>query len=94
VFDIYLRRSQKLEITLLEEHMLRARPIWIETRVPARLNCPHCKAKERALLDPNSVENSYEYACEVCGRRTTFTLAELNDPAMVAAPVLLKRITA
>ena len=74
--------------------MLRARPIWIETRVPARLNCPQCKAKEKALLDPGSVENSYEYACEVCGHRTTFTLAELNDPALTATPAIVKRISA
>ncbi len=74
--------------------MLRTRPIWIETRVPARLNCPHCKAKQRATLDPNSALNSYEYTCEVCGRRSVFTLAQLNDPSMPLASVPPKRMSA
>jgi transcription elongation factor Elf1 len=74
--------------------MLRPRPIWIETRVPARLNCPHCKAKDRALLNPNSVENSYDYVCEVCCGRSHFTLAELNDPALTIVSLSPKRITA
>lgn len=74
--------------------MYRARPIWIETRVPARLNCPHCKAKDRATLNPASVENSYEYVCEACSRRFTLTLEELNEPAVPSSSVLLKRISA
>lgn len=74
--------------------MLRPRPIWIETRVPARLNCPHCKAKDRALLNPNSVENSYDYVCEVCGGRSKFTLAELNDPALAIVSLPPKRVSA
>lgn len=72
--------------------MYRTRPVWIETRVPARLNCPHCKAKERAVLNPASVENAYEYVCEACSRRFTLTLAELNDPVSSAASVPRKRI--
>ncbi len=75
--------------------MFRARPLWVETRVPARINCPNCRAKDRAVLDPNSVQNSYEYACEVCGGRSRFSLAELNDPAVtVVSPQYVKRISA
>ena len=74
--------------------MYRARPVWIETRVPARLDCPHCKAKERAALNPDSVENAYEYVCEACSRRFTFTLKELNEPAVAVWSAPLKRMSA
>jgi transcription elongation factor Elf1 len=74
--------------------MYRARPIWIETRVPARLNCTHCKAKERAILNPASVENAYEYVCEACCKRFTLTLEELNEPVLSAISAPLKRISA
>lgn len=74
--------------------MYRARPVWIETRVPARLDCPHCKVKERAALNPDSVQNAYEYICEACTRRFTFTLKELNEPVLSVMSASLKRITA
>ena len=74
--------------------MYRSRPMWIETRVPARVTCTKCKAKFAAVLDPASVENSYSYKCEACGSVSHFTLAELNDPALTAVSVPLKRISA
>lgn len=74
--------------------MLRARPMWIASRVPARLNCPSCKAKDRAVLDAGSIENVYQYRCESCGRSSIFTLAELNDPALAVTSAPPKRISA
>ena len=74
--------------------MYRSRPVWIETRVPARLDCPHCKAKNSAALNPDSVENAYEYVCDACSRRFTLTLKDLNEPVLSVIPAPLKRISA
>jgi transcription elongation factor Elf1 len=73
--------------------MLRARPMWIATRVPARVNCPACKAKDRAVLTPDSAENVYVYRCEACCRTSTLTLAELNDPAVAVTSAPPKRLS-
>lgn len=61
---------------------LRVRPVWIETRVPARITCPHCRLVDQALLRPDSEPDRYEYQCKGCNSVLTLSLDQLNDPAL------------
>lgn len=58
----------------------RVRPVWISTRVPARISCQLCGVRDHAVLNPNSEPDQYHYRCQSCSAEVVLTLAELNDP--------------
>lgn len=60
--------------------MNKVRPIWISSRVPARVTCMQCHAPNASELKEVVGKDAFTYRCVNCGFEVRLTLSELNDP--------------
>ena len=60
--------------------MNRVRPVWISSRVPARITCMNCHEMDSSRFSGAPDKDTYLYLCAMCGFQDQVTLAQLNDP--------------
>ena len=60
--------------------MTRVRPLWVSSRVPAKITCMQCHAIDSATLVSSLDQDAFKYLCGRCGFEVRLSLSELNDP--------------